>query len=82
MKTQLYKAEVNTPFGKFLYFAETTTQDAAVDIYSLVHSDLRIQYGNFTVSQPVKTNDIESAAPIKMAIANNKQWGWAKRISK
>lgn len=82
MKTSIFKATVNTPYGLFMVAVDSTAHDAKSDIKSAILSDLPSHVGQVQVSEVKKSSRriIATMDELKRCNSSNGQWGWIKKL--
>ena len=57
MKTAIYRAKLDTPWGYFTVAVDSTEQGARQDIYSAIHSELKASIGLLRIKGDVKKSN-------------------------
>ena len=57
MKTQLYRAEADTPFGTYIIVVESTQQDAKADMRTALRAEFHVYPAQVIIEEEIsKTN--------------------------
>jgi len=80
MKAYTFKAEVNTPLGRFIVAVKSPDfTEAGHDARSAVMSELHCCAGNIRVCRVWRDEDIRDFAPLPKCHGNGEQWAWIAR---
>ena len=83
MKTGIYKAQISSPFGIWLFAVESTEFDARGDLLTAVVSAMNCHFGLIRIKKIHRSNRriIAAMTPVKKAQYYGKHWAWMKRLS-
>ncbi len=84
MKTAIYKAQIDTPFGTFLIAVDSTKDYARSDIYNAAYSEFPAPNGMLRIKHNItKSNKriLSKMYPIKNARKNDTFWAWVKKLT-
>ena len=76
MKTAIYKAEISTPYGRFIVAVDTIESGAKSDIISAFISDSKCHVGQIRVGE-IKKSSRKLVADKQLVKGTN--WAWIMR---
>lgn len=83
MNEAIYKAQIQTPFGTFLFAVKEIKPYAKKTLTNLAYSEFKTPYGMLKIETPQKSNRriLSNMHPVKNANDyNSGQWGWMKKL--
>lgn len=83
MKTAIYKALIDTPWGYFTVAVDSIEQYARGDIYSAIHTELQASVGLLRIKGDVKKSNrriLKRMLPIKNTRVRDTYWAWIVKV--
>lgn len=78
MKTAIYRSNVKTPLGTFIFAVDSTAVDARTDTITAAIAEFGCHTGLIRVDEPQRSNHriLSDMWPVKRCQTNGTTWAW------
>ncbi len=82
MKTRIYKTQISTPFGDFIFAVDTIEEYAKGDLRAAAMTAFNMPPISLNIKSVKRSNRriLDNMIPIKKCIDNNNYWGWFRKL--